>query len=368
MNQVGFTCEITALATGQNIERLREQVSIFRPKAVFIDSYKHSPDIIREFEDQQIEWNSLETLATREDIDVLIVASTGLVSLKPVIEALKMGKKVALANKESLVVGGQAVRDALAIGQDLGAELLPIDSEHSAVWQCLWGEDNDAIKELILTASGGAFRDYKPTELAGVTAQEALKHPTWMMGQKVTIDSATLFNKGLEAVEARWLFNIPIEKIKILQHKESIVHSMVAFQDGSIKAQLGEPDMRLPIQIAITHPKRAANEPSVPLDLAKHGSLNFSEVNHEMYPALQVALEAGRREDTAMAAVAGADEAAVALFLSGKIPFTDIPKLLRYTLDNHPGTPQPTLDDSLKAEEWGRNFVSISHANQSYAH
>jgi len=366
LNQVGFNCEITALATGQNIERLREQVSIFRPKAVFIDSYKKSPNIIREFEDQQIEWNSLETLAIREDIDVLIVASTGLVSLKPVIEALKVGKKVALANKESLVVGGQAVRDALAIGQDLGAELLPIDSEHSAVWQCLWGEEDDAVKELILTASGGAFRDYKPAELAGVTPQAALKHPTWLMGQKVTIDSATLFNKGLEAVEARWLFNIPIEKIKILQHKESIVHSMVAFQDGSIKAQLGEPDMRLPIQIAITHPKRAANEPSAALDLAKHGSLNFSEVNHEMYPALQVALEAGQREDTAMAAVAGADETAVALFLSGEIPFTDIPKLLRHTLDNHPGTPQPTLDDSLKAEEWGRNFVSTSHANQSY--
>jgi len=340
---------------------------LFRPKTVFIDAYKNSSSVIKEFENQKIEWNSLETLATREDIDVLIVASTGLVSLKPVIAALEMGKKVALANKESLVVGGQAVRDALTIGQPLGAELLPIDSEHSAVWQCLWGEDTDAVKELILTASGGAFRDYDLSELADVTAQEALKHPTWLMGQKVTIDSATLFNKGLEAVEARWLFDIPLEKIKILQHKESIVHSMVAFQDGSIKAQLGEPDMRLPIQIAITHPKRAANEPSAPLDLAKHGSLNFSEVNHEMYPALQVALEAGQREDTTMAAVAGADEAAVALFLSGEIPFTDIPKLLRHTLENHQPTPQPALDDSLKAEEWGRNFVTESHTNRSYA-
>ncbi len=306
----------------------------------------------------RINFCSLEEIAASTDIDVLVVASNGLASLRPVIIALETGKRVALANKESLVVGGQAVIDALSQGEPLGAKLLPVDSEHSALWQCIWGEDTQSIKELILTASGGAFRDYDLDSLSNVTAKQALEHPTWTMGPKVTIDSATLFNKGLEVVEAKWLFGINFDKIKILQHSESIVHSLVTFVDGSVKAQLGDPDMKLPIQIAIMYPDRIQNEPAAVLDLARQQSLNFKEIEGERYPALQVALDAGAKNDTSMAAVAGADESAVRAFLDGRISFTEIPVLLRESLNQHNSTSSPTLDDSLEAEAWGRQFVN----------
>ena len=354
----GVSCDVAALAAGNNMEKLAEQIAEFKPDYAWLSNASKLDQLSKIVANDRINFCSLEEIAASTDIDVLVVASNGLASLRPVIIALETGKRVALANKESLVVGGQAVIDALSQGEPLGAKLLPVDSEHSALWQCIWGEDTQSIKELILTASGGAFRDYDLDSLSNVTAKQALEHPTWTMGPKVTIDSATLFNKGLEVVEAKWLFDINLDKIKILQHSESIVHSLVTFVDGSVKAQLGDPDMKLPIQIAIMYPDRIQNEPAAVLDLARQQSLNFKEIESERYPALQVALDAGAKNDTSMAAVAGADESAVRAFLDGRISFTEIPVLLRESLNQHNSTSSPTLDDSLEAEAWGRQFVN----------
>ncbi len=347
---------VVALAAGGNIEELHRQATEFAPAALAALPSAAADTLRAEFDGS--DWQTLDEMATRDDVDVVLVASSGLAGLRATLAALRAGKKVAIANKEALIVGGPVVRAALAEGEPLGAELRPVDSEHSAIWQCLWGEPVEGIGRLTLTASGGAFRDLSVDELERVTPEQALKHPTWQMGPKVTIDSATLFNKGLEALEARWLFDIPLERIDVLQHRESVIHSIVTFTDGSMKAQLGEPDMRLPIQVALAYPNRAAAQPAPPLDLAARGALHFSAVNVERYPAMAIALEAGRREDTTAAAVSGADEAAVSHFLAGRCRFTDIPQLLELALQTHQSTMEPDLDDLLAAEAWGRQVVN----------
>ena len=349
------TFRVTALAAGRNTERLRQQVREFRPTAANARPGRDA-DALRA-ESSDLDWQSLEDIAVRDDVDVVLVATSGLAGLAPTIAALRAGQVVAIANKETLVVGGHAVRAALAEGALRGAELRPVDSEHSAIWQCLWGEAPHNIDRLTLTASGGAFRDHPLASLDAVTPAEALHHPTWKMGPKITIDSATLFNKGLEAIEARWLFDIPLDRVDILVHRESVVHSMVTFRDGSVKAQLGEPDMRLPVQVALAYPDRAPAQPAPPLDLARRGTLHFEALDLDRYPALGVALEAGRRDDTSAAAVAGADEAAVEHFLAGRCRFTDIPRLLAQALADHAPTTTPDLDVLLAAEAWGRKFV-----------
>ena len=297
----------------------------------------------------------------------MLVATTGLAGLAPTLAALRAGKKVAIANKEVLVVAGAEVRRALAEGAPAGAELRPVDSEHSAIWQCLWGERPEAVAQLTLTASGGAFRDLDADDLARVTPEQALAHPTWTMGRKVTVDSATLFNKGLEAIEARWLFDVPLSRIEIVQHRESVVHSLVRFVDGSVKAQLGEPDMRLPIQCALTYPERRPARHVAPLDLAGTGRLHFAPVDHERFPALALALEAGRREDGSAAALSGADEAAVAHFLAGRLGFTEIAAVLRSALDAHEPVDEEEIDAVLGAEAWGRSFVDRAVARRRSA-
>ena len=346
--------EVVALAAGGNAGLLHAQAREFSPAALFARPGRDA-DALRT--ETSAAWQTLDVMATRDDIDVVLVATSGLAALPATIAALRAGKRVAIANKETLVVGGPAVRAALDAGRPLGAELRPVDSEHSAIWQCLWGEAPESVERLTLTASGGAFRDYDPTALDAVTAAQALAHPTWKMGPKITIDSATLFNKGLEAIEARWLFDIPLDRIDILQHRESVVHSMVTFRDGSVKAQLGEPDMRLPIQVALTYPDRGAAKPVPDLDLAKRGSLTFGTVDAARFPALGIAIEAGRRDDTSAAAVSGADESAVAHFLAGRIRFTEIARLLAEALDAHRAQRTEDLDALLAAEAWGRQFV-----------
>jgi 1-deoxy-D-xylulose-5-phosphate reductoisomerase len=346
---------VVALAAGGNIEQLHQQATEFAPAALCALPSAEAEALRAEF--PKSDWQTLEEIVTRDDVDVVLAASSGLAGLQATLAALRAGKKVAIANKEALVVGGAVVRTALAEGEPLGAELRPVDSEHSAIWQCLWGEPVEGISRLTLTASGGAFRDLSLEELQQVTPAQALKHPTWQMGPKVTIDSATLFNKGLEALEARWLFDIPLDRIDVLQHRESVIHSMVTFTDGSVKAQLGEPDMRLPIQVALAYPNRAVAEPAPPLDLAARGVLHFSAVDVKRYPAMAIALEAGRREDTTAAAVSGADESAVAHFLANRCRFTDIPRLLELALETHTPTMEPDLDALLAAEVWGRQLV-----------
>lgn len=349
--------EVVALAAHGRVERLRQQVLEFRPRRLACRPGRDADALRAEAAAWGGAFAPLEEIATLPEVDVVLVATTGLASLHPTIAALRAGKKVAIANKETLVVGGHAVRAALDEGRALGAEIRPVDSEHSAIWQCLWGEAPESVETLTLTASGGAFRDWDLLALEAVTAQEALNHPTWKMGPKITIDSATLFNKALEAIEARWLFDIPLERVEILQHRESVIHSMVTFRDGSVKAQLGEPDMRLPVQVALLYPERGEAKPAPPLDLAKRGALHFGAVDEARFPALGIALEAGRREDTSAAAISGADESAVAHFLSGRIKFTDIARLLGRALEAHAPTRQPSLDELLAAEAWGRTFV-----------
>jgi len=346
---------VTAIGAGSNVGLLRRQVQEFRPAAVWARPGVDADALARELGDAA--WQPLDVMAAREDVDLVVVATSGLAGMAPTLAALAAGKPVAIANKEVLVVGGHAVRTLLEEHRARGADLRPVDSEHSAIWQCLWGEAPGSIDRLTLTASGGSFRDHDLAALEHVTPAEALNHPTWQMGAKITVDSATLFNKGLEAIEARWLFDIPLDRIDVLQHRESVVHSMVTFIDGSVKAQLGEPDMRLPIQVAIGYPDRLPARPAPELDLAKRGSLTFSAVDERRFPALIAVLEAGRRNDTSAAALSGADESAVAHFLAGRCRFTDIARLLERALDRHTPTARPELEHLLEAERWGRRFV-----------
>ncbi len=239
----------------------------------------------------------------------------------PTLNALKAGRPVAIANKEVLVMAGHLVRRAMAQG---GGELRPVDSEHSAIWQCLWGEEGHAIRRILLTASGGAFRDFDRARLASVTAEQALNHPTWKMGSKITVDSATLMNKGMETIEAMWLFDVPMDKVEVVLHRESIVHSLVEFSDGSVKAQLGVPDMRLPIQLALAYPERMPAPPMPTLNLATIGTLHFGTPDMERFPCLRLAMEAGRLGATYPAAMAAADEVAVERFLAGEIGFLNL--------------------------------------------
>jgi 1-deoxy-D-xylulose-5-phosphate reductoisomerase len=268
--------------------------------------------------------------------------------------AVRAGKVVALANKEVLVMAGHLIT---AEATRSGAELRPIDSEHSAIWQCLWGESPASVERLVITASGGALRDLPPEELERVTADQALRHPNWQMGKKITVDSATLLNKGLECIEARWLFDVPMERIEVLLHRESIVHSLVEFQDGSLKAQLGVPDMRLPIQCALTYPDRIPSIAVPRLDLKSIGTLNFGIPSHQQFPCLGLALTAGKLGGTAPAVLAAADEVAVDHFLANYIRFTDIARVLDDALSAHTVIPNPSLEQVMDADHWARTYA-----------
>jgi 1-deoxy-D-xylulose-5-phosphate reductoisomerase len=291
-------------------------------------------------------------IATDPEIDLLVVATSGTVGFRPTITALAAGKPVALANKETLIMAGHLVTEASALS---GAPLLPIDSEHSAIWQCLQGEQPYAerVKRLLLTASGGAFRDRDASALVDVTPDEALKHPTWSMGPKITIDSATLMNKGLEVIEAHWLFGLPFDCIDVVIHHQSVIHSMVEFVDGSVKAQLGVPDMRLPIQYAMAHPRRL-HAPAERLDLTAVGQLTFAPVDHAKYPCLNLAYEAGRRGGTYPTVLNAANEVAVARFLNHDLRFVDIAALIDRALQAHTVRPVPSLEEVIEADAWAR--------------
>jgi 1-deoxy-D-xylulose-5-phosphate reductoisomerase len=296
----------------------------------------------------------MEEIAASSDVDLVVIATVGSAGLGPTMAAIRAGKAVALANKEVLVMAGHIIT---AEARRSGAELRPIDSEHSAIWQCLWGEDRESVERIVITASGGPFRDTPREELANVTTREALRHPNWQMGQKITVDSATLLNKGLECIEARWLFDIPLEHIDVILHRESIVHSLVEFRDGSLKAQLGVPDMRLPIQCALTYPERLPGTQVPHLDPKLAGTLTFSSADIKHYPCLGLALEAGRKGGTYPAVLAAADEVAVQQFLAGHIRFVDIARSLQDALSAHKPMANPSLDDVLHADAWARTYA-----------
>jgi len=285
-------------------------------------------------------------------VDTVVIANSGGSGLLPLVAAVKSGKEIALANKESLVVAGEIVTGEARLSK---ARILPLDSEHSAIWQCLNGE-NQKPSRLVLTASGGPFLHYSKARLSKVTIEQALKHPSWQMGRKVTVDSATLMNKGLEVIEAHWLFDMPFENIKILIHPQSIVHSLVEFIDGSVKAQLGYPDMRLPIQYALSYPERLPN-PSLPrLNWDVMSNLTFEQTDPDAFPCLRLAIEAGKKGGTYPAVLCAADEIAVDLFLSRRIKFTDIAGLVEQVLGEHQTVDCPTLDEIIAADTWAREM------------
>ena len=338
--------QVVALAAGSNRELLAQQAREFHPRFVWAGD-------LEGWALTGSEPLAPEAMAAHPEVDLVVVATSGKAGLAPTLEALRAGKRVALANKEVLVMAGELVT---AEARQHRATILPIDSEHSAIWQCLEGEGRDAIR-IILTASGGPFRDTPLEELARVTAADALRHPTWQMGKKVTIDSSTLMNKGMEAIEARWLFGVPLERISVVIHKESMVHSLVEFCDGSVKAQLSCPDMRLPIQYALSYPERWPNPAQPCLELSRVGSLTFHEVDWPRFPCLKLALEAGRRGGTYPAVLCAADEVAVGLFLSRGIGFLDIPRLVGEALEQHRSVSKPSLEEIMAADAWAREKV-----------
>jgi len=340
---------IVGLAAGKNLDLLAKQINEFKPRFVYYQDKKAVAHLAR----TDCELLSLEDMASHPQVDTIVIATSGKSGLSPTLAAVKAGKNVALANKESLVMAGEIITSEAKLHS---AQILPVDSEHSAIWQCLRGETQKAT-QLILTASGGPFHGYSSAQLNEVTVKQALKHPSWQMGRKVTIDSATLMNKGLEVIEAHWLFNIPFDNIKVLIHPQSIVHSMVEFIDGSIKAQLSYPDMRLPIQYALSYPERVHNPKLPRLDWSSINNLTFEQPDLDTFPCLRLAIEAGKKGGTYPAVLCAADEVAVELFLSQHIKFVDIANIVDWALQHHRAIAHPTLEEIMGADAWARQKV-----------
>jgi 1-deoxy-D-xylulose-5-phosphate reductoisomerase len=345
---------VVGLAAGRNVERLAEQVARHRPRIVSVASAEARDALLRlvDLKPEQVALGSegMVEVAIHPDARMVVASAVGAIGLVPTYRALEAGKDVALANKETLVMAGELM---LAQSKARGGRLLPIDSEHCALHQCLDGRDPASVRRLVLTASGGPFRS-RPRETFGrITREEALAHPTWNMGPKITIDSATLMNKGLEVIEARWLFGVPPARIDVLIHPQSVVHSMVEFVDGTMLAQLGVTDMRMPIQYALSHPERW--DAAIPgLDLTRPLHLDFEPPDHARFPCLGLASRALEAGGTAPAVLNAANEEAVAAFLDGRIPFPGIPESITEVLESHPATPVSRLEDVLAADAWAR--------------
>ena len=336
--------EITALVANRNWEQLAKQAIEFDADCVVIGDEQYYTPLKEALAATDVKVyagaKAMEDVAAASNVDVVVNALVGYAGLLPTVAAVKQGKKIALANKETLVVGGELV---MRLATEHCAPILPVDSEHSAIFQCLVGEQSP-VRRLILTASGGAFRDTPIEDLHRMTATEALRHPNWSMGAKITIDCATMVNKGFEVIEARWLFGTPADQISVLIHPQSIVHSMVEFEDGAIKAQLGTPDMHLPISYALTFPERKSR-PEERFDFLANPNLSFREVDRVKYPALDVAYDCLRRGGTAACTMNGANEVAVAAFLAGRIGFLDIVRSIEQSLARATFIARPTLDD-----------------------
>ncbi|NLY51451.1 MAG: 1-deoxy-D-xylulose-5-phosphate reductoisomerase [Firmicutes bacterium] len=347
---------VVGLAAGSNVELLAKQIEEFRPKTASLASDQGARRLKeRNFPDLEILTgpNAMEEMVKREDVDLVLNAVVGAAGILPTLAAIRAGKDVALANKETLVAAGSVVMDAV---REHNVRLLPVDSEHSAIFQCLQGVGDRDLHKVILTASGGPFRESTKDELERVTVEEALAHPTWNMGGKITIDSATLMNKGLEVIEAHWLFQVPPDRIEVVIHPQSIVHSLVELSDGSVIAQLGVADMRLPIQYALTFPERLSS-PVERLSLTEVGRLDFEAPDAERFPCLPLAYEALAAGGTFPTVLNAANEVAVQAFMQGRIGFTDIPRLIEAALEQHQGVMKPDLEDILEADAEGREYL-----------
>ena len=375
---------VEALTGYNNMEELSRQVSEFEPKLAVAASSQKAMELKKLLQEEG-SWmpeimygeEGYKLAATMGSANIIVAAMSGVAGLEPVMAAARAGKRIALANKETLVVGGNLL---CSMAEAHGAAIIPVDSEHSAIFQCLGGRTSSAasssrgaaaetarqvgatVRRLILTTSGGPFRGYSDTQLEAVSPKDALKHPTWIMGRKVTVDSATLMNKGLEVIEAHWLFQVPVTRIQVVVHPQSIIHSMVEFVDGAVMAQMGNPDMRLPIQTALTWPRRMKSCSSY-LNLAENRELTFEEPDHSRFPCLRLAYEAMKAGGTMPALMNGANEGAVEAFLAGKIRFQDIPVFIHQAMEAHQTVEKPKLPDVLAANEEGKASILKGRAS-----
>jgi len=349
---------LVGLAAGNNVDLLLKQTRKHKPAAVSVTDPAKAKDLqnILGTTAQVYSGNDgLLKLATMPDADIVLIAIVGTAGLQPALAAIRAGKDIAIASKEILVMAGETVMNE---ARKYGVRVLAVDSEHSAIFQCLDGKPSDSVRKLWLTASGGPFRKTPKADFAGITVEQALKHPSWVMGRKITIDSATLFNKALEMIEARWLFDIEMARVDVVVHPQSVVHSMVEFVDGSMLTQLSTPDMCLPIQYALTYPERAKSD-RVQTSLAKLGSLTFEEPDVDRFPALALARRAGEIGGTLPAVLNAANEVAVEAFVNRKLSFLGITETVRRTMDAHQVVAHPTLEQILEADAWARREARV---------
>jgi len=348
--------QLVAFSSGKNLEKTREMIETLKPELVSVQLEEDALTLAKEFPNIQFTFGAkgLVEVATHPDSTVLVNAVLGSVGLESTLAAIRMGKTIAIANKETLVTAGHLV---MAEAKKYKVAILPVDSEHSAIFQSMNGENPKNIERLIITASGGSFRDKTREQLKDVTVADALNHPNWSMGAKITIDSATMMNKGLEVIEAHVLFDMPYDKIDVLLHRESIIHSLVEYHDTSVIAQLGTPDMRVPIQYALSYPDRIPLQNGQRLNLAQIGQLHFQEMDFERYPALRLAYEAGRMGGTILTAMNAANEAAVAAFLQGKITFLEIDETIERVMQAHQNIAVPDLQTILHVDSETRKIV-----------
>jgi 1-deoxy-D-xylulose-5-phosphate reductoisomerase len=349
--------KVVSLTANSNARVMEEQIRQFNPDIAALYDEKAAESLRFAVKDTRTRvlkgLDGIIEAVTHEDADTVLTSVVGIAGLIPTIAAIEAGKNIALSNKETLVTAGSIVMDLV---KKKGVKLIPVDSEHSAIFQCLAANRHEDVSKIILTASGGPFRGYSRAGLENVTAEQALKHPNWSMGRKITIDSATLMNKGLEIIEAMWLFNVPASQIEVIVHPESIIHSMVAFRDGSIMAQLGAPDMRIPIQLALTWPQRAEN-PFDRIDFQQLSRLTFERPDSETFEALKLAYRAAETGGTLPCAMNAANEVAVELFLKGKISFLQITKLVKKVMEAHNVNTRPVLNDIIDTDRACRELA-----------
>ena len=349
--------QVTALAASSNITRLEEQIREFKPKMAVVFNEDKAVELKQKIQDLDVEilsgMDGLIAAATEESADIVLTAVVGMIGIRPTIAAIEAGKDIALANKETLVTAGHLI---MPLAKAKGVKILPVDSEHSAIFQSLQGEKRSQIHKILLTASGGPFRGRSLDELKNIQVEDALKHPNWVMGRKITIDSATMVNKGLEVIEARWLFDVGLDQIQVVVHPESVIHSAVEFDDSAVIAQLGTPDMRLPIQYALFYPDRKPMNGEW-LDLFKLGTLHFEKPDMEVFRGLKLAYEALEIGGSMPTVFNAANEMAVAAFLDRKIGFLDIPEIIGAAMENHKAVPSPSLNEILDTEQATYEFI-----------
>ena len=349
---------VVGISAGHNADKAEEQIREFHPEIAVIYDERAAEDLrtrVRDTDTRVLSgMDGLLELAVMPDADILVTAIVGMIGIRPTLAAIEAGKDIALANKETLVTAGHLI---IPLAREKGVRILPVDSEHSAIFQCLHGEDRRQVHKLLITASGGPFRGKKTAELSNIRPEDALKHPTWSMGRKITIDSATLVNKGLEVMEARWLFDVPLERIQVVVQPQSIIHSMVEFEDGAVMAQLGSPDMRLPIQYALYYPERRYL-PGERLDFTKLRSIEIDEPDMETFRGLPLAIQAAKEGGSMPTVFNAANEEAVALFLDHKIGFLDIYRIIEGAMNRHRTIENPDLGQILGVEAETRRRIS----------